>query len=114
MNVITALKVSNVFLVIAVMAIVSLLVLFYISQKEIAKQQAIIMLQQKEIKKLQDTTSKKINVGALVKNMLDNMTFTQAVASVGSYGEEYTEAITAELWKQYHERCARESVCTKK
>jgi len=103
MNTLTALKVSTFFLILGVIAIVALMILFYFSQKEIAK--LSVLLKEKQ---------KTVNVSAIVANMLDNMTFTEAVASVGKYGEEYVEPITAELWKQYHERQARDSVCEKK
>ncbi len=50
-----------------------------------------------------------LQVKAVVSDMLDNMTLSQAVTSIDNYNEETKQAIIPELWKQYHERCVQGS-----
>ena len=118
------LKINNLLLIIAVVAIVTLLILYYAAQKDIGCLETFIFFQQKEIKKLSELPLRKeaktFNTDEVVKEMLDNMTFEEAVDTIeaikaaGSYGNEYAEAITSKFWDQYHERCARGEECTKK
>lgn len=50
-----------------------------------------------------------LKIKSLVAQMLSQMTFTEAVKQLDSLGEEHREEVVAEIWKQYHEKCAKES-----
>ena len=53
-------------------------------------------------------------VKRIASEMLDSVGIDEAVKTANEYYEQVKETLTAELWKQYHERCARGQECTKK
>ena len=113
------LKFNNVMLIIAVIVIVSLLVIFYYTAKDNARQQAFIEKQDREIRRLyaeiekMTTDDYDAEVKRIASEMLDSVGIDEAVKTANEYYEQVKETLTAELWKQYHERCARGQECTK-
>lgn len=116
----TLLKVNNTMLIIAVIAIIALLVIFYYTAKDNARQQAFIEKQDKEIRRLYSqmeqmaTDDFDAEVKRIASEMLDSVSIDEAVKTANEYYESVKETLTAELWRQYHERCARGKECTKK
>lgn len=120
MNYETILRVNRFFLILAVIVLVALLVLYYIEARENSRKQAFIEKQDMEIKRL---TAKLKRMGkeeeqATLKNvaseMLDDLSIEEAVKIANEHYERVKERLTAELWRQHHERCARGQECTKK
>lgn len=116
----TLLKVDTFFLFLAVCAIVALLVIFYYTAKDNARQQAYIEKQDREIRRLyaqmeqMATDDYDAEVKRIASEMLDSASIDEAVKTANEYYEQVKETLTAELWRQYHERCARGEQCTKK
>lgn len=116
----TLLKVDTFFLFLAVCAIVALLVIFYYTAKDNAKQQAYIEKQDREIRRLYAEIERMANddldmsIKEIASEMLDSASIDEAVKTADEYYESVKESLTAELWRQYHERCARGEQCTKK
>lgn len=116
----TLLKINNIMLLLALLAFIALLIIFYYTASDNARQQAIIETQDKEIRRLhaqaEQTASDDYDaeVKRIASDMLDSVSIDEAIKTANEYYEQVKETLTAELWKQYHERCARGQECTKK
>lgn len=48
-----------------------------------------------------------VKVKTLVSNMLTKMTFIEAVHEIEALSDDVRETVISEIWRQYHEMCAR-------
>ncbi len=49
----------------------------------------------------------KVKVKSLVSNMLTKTTFLEAVHEIEALSDDVRETVVSEIWRQYHEMCAR-------
>ena len=52
-----------------------------------------------------------VKVKTLVSNMLTKMTFIEAVHEIEALSDDVRETVISEIWRQYHEMCARVRKC---
>ena len=48
-----------------------------------------------------------VKVKSLVSNMLTKMTFIEVVHEIEALSDDVRETVISEIWRQYHEMCAR-------
>ena len=105
----TILRINNVGLTLAALAIVAIMILFYLVAKENAMLAKRLSAQEALACKLLKELSTSIpGPKKVASDLLDAVSIEQALKVADSYCDSVRESLTKELWTQYRERCAKE------